>query len=541
MNIASLLSKTAQQFPDFMALSTGTADHCDYQTLAQRVAGIASYLRNELNHQAGDRVALIMKNCPQYIEVLFAILHAGLTTVPINAKLHSKEFAYILQNSGASSLFITDDFLAQSEELASHLQATGAVLSVNSDAYTNLYNGTPLPMQACEPDNVAWLFYTSGTTGQPKGAMLSHRNLMTMTQSYFSSVDTMTAGDTLLHAAPMSHGSGLYTFPTVACGAAQVVCQSGSFEPAEIASLIRYYPQVSMFAAPTMIKRMVETTPPALNEGTDSLDEGPDNLNENSDNLDEDTSNLKAIIYGGGPMYVADIKAAIERFGNKFIQIYGQGETPMTITCLNRADHLARDNVDLANGHLDKRLASVGCAQMPVEIRIADEQGAPLMDGEIGEILVKGDTVMLGYWNNPDATAETIIDGWLHTGDMGVMDQHGYLTLKDRSKDLIISGGTNIYPREVEEVLLQHPAVLEVSVVGKPDPEWGEEVVAFIVLHTGESLTSNQCDAWCLDNMARFKRPKSYYFVDELPKNNYGKVLKTDLRVRLEKEQLRTT
>ncbi|RLA40506.1 MAG: long-chain fatty acid--CoA ligase [Gammaproteobacteria bacterium] len=530
MNIASLLSKTAQQLPDFMALSTGTANHCDYQTLAQRVAGIASFLRNKLNHQPGDRVALIMKNCPQYIEVLFAILHAGLTAVPINAKLHSKEFAYILQNSGASSLFITDDFLAQSEELVSHLLVTSAVLSVNSDAYTNLYNGAPLPMQACEPDSVAWLFYTSGTTGQPKGAMLSHRNLMTMTQSYFSSVDTMVAGDTLLHAAPMSHGSGLYTFPTVACGAAQVVCQSGSFEPAEITSLIHHYPQVSMFAAPTMIKRMVET-PPAANESSD-------NLNENSANINEDTSNLKAIIYGGGPMYVADIKAAMKRFGNKFIQIYGQGETPMTITCLSRADHLARDDIDLADGHLDNRLASVGCAQMPVEIRIADEQGAPLADGEVGEILVKGDTVMLGYWGNPDATAETIVDGWLHTGDMGVMDQHGYLTLKDRSKDLIISGGTNIYPREVEEVLLQHPAILEVSVVGKPDPEWGEEVVAFVVLHEGEQLSDQQCDAWCLDNMARFKRPKSYYFVGELPKNNYGKVLKTNLRERLEKEHV---
>jgi long-chain acyl-CoA synthetase len=520
VNIGSLLTKTAQRFPAQTALATGLSRHCDYLNLERRVAGIAGFLRDELGHQPGDRVGLIMKNCPQYIEVLFAVLHAGLAAVPINAKLHAKEFAYILKNSGTSSLFITEDFVTQSEELATHLNAPGKVIPVNNREYIDLYDYAPLELQPCEPDSLAWLFYTSGTTGQPKGAMLSHRNLMTMTQSYFASVDTLKPGDTLLHAAPMSHGSGLYTFPSIAGSGQQVVCQSGSFEPEEILELIRHYPRVSMFAAPTMVKRMVETP------GT----------------TDEDTTNLNSIIYGGGPMYVADIKLAMERFGNKFIQIYGQGETPMTITCLNRADHLNHEDSPLAGKHadelLDLRLASVGCAQMPVEIRIADDQGRSLSGGQIGEILVKGDTVMLGYWDNPDATAETIINGWLHTGDMGVVDQRGYLTLKDRSKDLIISGGTNIYPREVEEVLLQHPGVLEVSVIGKPDPEWGEEVVAFIVTQDGEQLTAErltpeQCDTWCLDNMARFKRPKHYYFIDELPKNNYGKVLKTALRERL--------
>ena len=511
MNIGSLLTKTAQRFPTQTALATGLSSHCDYLNLKRRVAGIAGFLRHELGHQPGDRVGLIMKNCPQYIEVLFAVLHAGLAAVPINAKLHAKEFAYILKNSGASSLFITEDFVAKSEELATHLNAPAKVIPVNNQEYIGLYDCTPLELQPCKPDSLAWLFYTSGTTGQPKGAMLSHRNLMTMTQSYFASVDSLDPGDTLLHAAPMSHGSGLYTFPSIAHGGQQVVCQSGSFEPEEILQLIRHYPRVSMFAAPTMIKRMVET--PAT--------------------TDEDTSNLNAIIYGGGPMYVADIKIAMERFGNKFIQIYGQGETPMTITCLSRADHLSNNNSALADELLDLRLASVGCAQMPVEIRIADDQGQPLPDGEIGEILVKGDTVMLGYWDNPEATAETIVDGWLYTGDMGFIDELGYLTLKDRSKDLIISGGTNIYPREVEEVLLQHPGILEVSVIGKADPEWGEEVVAFIVAQGRKHLTTEQCDTWCLDNMARFKRPKHYYFVDELPKNNYGKVLKTALRERL--------
>ncbi|MDF1831257.1 MAG: AMP-binding protein, partial [Porticoccaceae bacterium] len=406
MNIASLLEKSTRRYPQHSALSSGLEPHCDYATLARRTAAIASYLKNELHCQPGERIALVMKNSPQYIEVLFGILHAGLTAVPVNAKLHSREFAYILENSAASHVFISDDFNATIGELADTIDTLKSYISVNSAAFQQLYHSPALALQRCEPDAIAWLFYTSGTTGQPKGAMLSHRNLMAMTQSYFASIDSIEPGATLLHAAPMSHGSGLYAFPTIAAGAHQVVSQSGSFEPEEIFQLIRHYPQVSMFAAPTMIKRLVET--PAAN--------------------DENTDNLKVIIYGGGPMYVADLKAAMDRFGNKFAQIYGQGETPMTITCLNRADHLGRQDLPL-----DELLASVGCAQIPVEIRIANAEGTSLPDGEIGEILVSGDTVMRGYWRNPEATAKTIVDGWLYTGDMGVLNAQGYLTLKDRS------------------------------------------------------------------------------------------------------------
>jgi len=263
-----------------------------------------------------------------------------------------------------------------------------------------------------------------------------------------------------------------------------------------------------MFAAPTMIHRLVGADLP----------------------WEKVTDNLKSIIYGGGPMYVAEIKAAMARFGNRFIQIYGQGESPMTITCLTREDHLGHAGLPL-----DDVLASVGTAQMPIELRIVSSSGETLATDEIGEILVKGDTVMLGYWADMEATRKTIVDGWLYTGDMGVLDQHGFLTLKDRSKDMIISGGTNIYPREVEEVLQQHEKIAEVAVVGQADAEWGEVVIAFVVIRSSVQLDDDQCDAWCLDHMARFKRPKRYYFVDSLPKNNYGKVLKRQLR-----EQLKT-
>jgi long-chain acyl-CoA synthetase len=236
---------------------------------------------------------------------------------------------------------------------------------------------------------------------------------------------------------------------------------------------------------------------------------------------------FKTIVYGGAPMYAADIQRALRIMGPRFVQIYGQGESPMVGTALSRF-HLS----DTTHPDHLKRLASIGIAQTPVQIRITDEHGHDLALGEVGEVLIKSDSVMAGYWRNPEATQAAIRDGWLFTGDMGCLDAHGFLTLKDRSKDLIISGGSNVYPREVEEVLLQAPGVSEVAVVGAPDPEWGEIIVAFVVAQTGVTLTTEALDAFCLNEIARFKRPKRYELVSHLPKNNYGKVLKTELRQR---------
>ena len=224
-------------------------------------------------------------------------------------------------------------------------------------------------------------------------------------------------------------------------------------------------------------------------------------------------------------MYVADLKKAMQVLGPKLAQIYGQGESPMTITVLSKDLHKAVEHPDY-----EDRLASVGVAHSVVDVRILDGDGKPMPTGEPGEVCVKGATVMKGYWRNDEATANAIWNGWLFTGDMGRMDEGGFLTLMDRSKDMIISGGSNIYPREIEEVLQGHPGVSEVSVVGKPDDDWGENVVAFVV-PCGDGLVSEgELDALCLENIARFKRPKEYRFVDELPKNNYGKILKTELR-----------
>jgi long-chain acyl-CoA synthetase len=301
----------------------------------------------------------------------------------------------------------------------------------------------------------------------------------------------------------MSHGAGMYNFAHVLVGARHVVPESGGFDVAEILALAQHFGQVSLFAAPTMVLRLVEHV---ATHGSDCR-------------------GIKTIVYGGGPMYLEDIRRALDVLGDRLVQIYGQGESPMTITALAR-QHLA----DREHPRYLERIVSVGVAHSVVEVVVADADGQPLPAGVAGEVLVRGETVMQGYWRNPEASAATLRDGWLYTGDVGVLDDDGFLTLKDRSKDVIISGGSNIYPREVEEVLLQHAAVAEVSVVGRPSAEWGEEVVAFVVCRAGLAAPPAELDQLCLQSIARFKRPKNYFFVAALPKNNYGKVLKTELR-----------
>ncbi len=420
-------------------------------------------MRSKFNLKPGDRVALAMKNCPEYWELLFACWHAGLAAVPMNAKLHAKEFEYIVGNCGAKACFF------DAKEFAG-------------------LDGEPREPVATAPDDLAWLFYTSGTTGVPKGAMLTHRNLLFATQAYFSDIDKLGPQDAILHPAPLSHGSGLYGLPHFAAGAVNVIPASGGFDAPEIFDLLERWPNASFFAAPTMLVRLLAS--PAART----------------------PSGLKTITYGGAPMYVADSLRAIDLFGPRLYQLFGQGESPMTITGLPQDLHARKE-----------RLETCGCARTGVEVKVLAS----------GEIVTRSDCVMAGYWENPDATAQALRGGWLHTGDIGRMDEQGFLTILDRSKDMIISGGSNIYPREIEEVLLRHPAVAECSVVGRPHPEWGEEVVAFIVPSSNAKIAPQELDALCLENIARFKRPRDYRFVDGLPKNNYGKVLKTELRKRL--------
>ncbi|OUR76228.1 AMP-dependent synthetase [Alphaproteobacteria bacterium 46_93_T64] len=503
MNIANLLARTARTYPDHAALAYGTEVTADYKQFDAQSAALAGALLQEYKLEKGDRVALIMKNHPEYWVALFAVWRAGLVAVPVNAKLHITEFQYILENSESKLCFATPELA----DALKDLNGLAEVIDITSAEYAAHKSHPPVHMIDMAPNDLAWLFYTSGTTGKPKGAMLSHRNILCSILSYFADVTDLEPGDAVIHAAPQTHGSGLYGLPLIAKGGIQVTPLSGGFDPAETLELINHYPNSCFFFAPTMIHRLIGS----------SAFEGAD------------TSNIKLIVYGGGPMYEADIRKALIAIGPKFCQIYGQGEAPMTITVLTQWE--------LANnaGHpkRSERLASVGVERTDVEVRIVDEEGRQCATDEVGEITARGDVVMLGYWKNEVATQNTIRDGWLYTGDLGCMDDEGFLTLKDRSKDLIISGGTNIYPREIEEVLLKHPSVDEVSIVGRHHADWGEEVVAFVVAKEGHSLDTETLDAFCIEHMARFKRPKEYFYPATLPKNNYGKVLKTELRAQL--------
>ncbi|HJV72292.1 class I adenylate-forming enzyme family protein [Ideonella sp.] len=507
MSLTHLLLRHARQSPDRPAIYEGTALHASYRQWAARSAGLAGRLR-AAGLAPGDRVLLFMRNHPRYLELLWGCWWAGLVVVPVNAKLHVREVEWIIGNAGARWGFVTADVAP--EPLAG-LQRQVEATSAETDALLAPVDD-PFAVPPAERDagDVAWLFYTSGTTGRPKGVMLTARNLMTMGLSYFIDVDAVSPEDTIVYAAPMSHGAGLYAIPHLMAGARHVVPASGGVDPAELFALGHALGPLSTFAAPTIVKRLVDHA--------EQAGHGPA----------ASARAFKTIVYGGAPMYLADIQRALRVMGPRFVQIYGQGETPMVGTALSRR-HLA----DSGHPRHLQRLASVGVAQTPVQLRIADAEGRPLPPGEVGEVLVKGDSVMAGYWRNPEATAAAIRDGWLFTGDVGCLDEDGFLTLKDRSKDLIISGGSNIYPREVEEVLLTAPGVAEVAVVGAPDPEWGEVVVAFVVPQPGAALSADALDAHCLAQMARFKRPKRYELVDALPKNNYGKVLKTALRERL--------
>ncbi len=509
-NLADDLADTARRWPGEPAVAAGTRTLHDYATLDARVDALAAAWRAQ-GLAPGDRVALVSRNHPAYVEALYACWRARLVAVPVNARLHPQELAFVLEDSGARLALLDGEWM----QAIGSIRAPAGLRAVElggeaheamargSRTHATMARGASLVTKPDQAGEVAWLFYTSGTTGRPKGVEITHANLAAMSACFVRDVEAIEPGDALLHPAPMSHGSGLYIVPHVARGAVNVVPESGGFEPAEIALLMAHWPRALFFAAPTMVKRLVRggvLVPSSL-------------------------ARFKCLVFGGGPMYVADLREAFAAMGPKLAQIYGQGETPMTIAAMDRAtlaDAMARDDA--------ARLASVGRAQSGIELRI-DGASAP---GELGEVLVRGATVMRGYWRNPVASAATLAGGWLHTGDAGVLDADGFLTLKDRVKDLVISGGSNIYPREVEEVLQRHPGVAEVAVIGRPHAEWGEEVVACVVLREGADAATveRECDTLCIDSIARFKRPKTYVFVDALPKNNAGKVVKTELRAR---------
>ena len=509
MNVSQLLTKSARTFPENLALVHGPKrlTYAQYNVRANR---LANALRR-LGIQRGDNVAVLQYNYPETLESIFACFKAGCCAVPINFRLHPKEFAFIIDHSEAKAVILSSEFNESIMEIRDRIPNARHLITLSGAQgeildYEKLLAVEPVQFSDADvqPDDMAWLFYTSGTTGMPKGAMLTHRNLISAVMNFYADIcPGFGPDDVALHAAPLSHGSGLYALANIGKGAANVILDSKSFDPELIFKTIQEYRVTNMFAAPTMIKLMVES--PAV---------------ENYDHR-----SLKALNYGGAPMLVKDMKQAMEKMGPCLVQLFGQGESPMTITYLPHRDHVLKGRPDQM-----KRLGSAGFPRTDVEVKIIDDEDRELPPGKTGEIVTRSDLVMKGYWRNPEATRETIRNGWLHTGDMGYLDEKGYLFIMDRSKDMIISGGENIYPREIEEALIQHEAIREVAVIGVPDPKWGEAIKAVVALLPGRTATEEELILFCKDNIASYKKPKSIDFVTELPKNNYGKILKRDLR-----------
>jgi long-chain acyl-CoA synthetase len=507
MNSFVFLQKAARLRPEQPALVHG-AEVVSYREFEERALSIGGNLL-ALGLKPGDRVAFCLANSARILETIYACFAAGLVVVPINARLHPREIAYIVSNSGARVLIHGPEFndgIVEHQRDFADLERRICTAQVSSTPHFDTLLGAALRLK--EPVDVAatdpcWLFYTSGTTGKPKGATWTHRTVRVVVMNYLADIYNIQPGEVVAHVAPMSHGSGIVALPAVARAATNVVLETKSFEPKALFALIEKM-KVShiAFLAPTQIIKMLQEYEPGA----------------------YDLSSLKAICYGGAPIYIEHLRSAIKAFGPVFAQIYGQGEAPITITGLNAAAHARLLETN------DPRIGSAGTVRTDVEVRCVDERDRPLPPGQAGEVAVRGDIVMQGYWNNPEATAEALRNGWLHTGDIGMFDQNGYLFLLDRAKDMIISGGNNVYPREVEEVIVQHPAVATAVVFGIPHEYWGEAVHALVVLEPGAQASAEEIIEHCGRSMAGYKKPKTVEFVEALPVSGYGKVMRREIR-----------
>jgi long-chain acyl-CoA synthetase len=490
MNLADNLIACARRDPDHVALKLDEAE-VSYGMLDGASAHIAGLLA-EKGVGEGDRVGIMLPNVPYFAVVYYGILRLGAVVVPMNVLLKGREVGFYLEDPGAKVLFAWHDFGEAAEAGA---QDSGAeLIGVKPGEFEQLVGAAPARTEVADraEDDTAVILYTSGTTGTPKGAELTHANLVRNTEIACSLFDLGPDG-VVLGALPLFHSFGQ------TCGLNATIKAGGTlsliprFEPGKALEIIER-DRVNVFeGVPTMYSAMLHCP-------------GGD---------DADTSSLKLCASGGAAMPVEVMRAFEEKFGCKVLEGYGLSETS-PVASFNHPDR-------------ESRPGSIGTPIEGVEMKVVDDDGAEVAQGEVGEIVIRGHNVMKGYWNRDDATAEAIRDGWFHTGDMATVDEDGYFFIVDRKKDMIIRGGYNVYPREIEEVLYEHPAVREVAVLGVPDDHLGEEVGAAVALKDGQEVSADDLRAFCKEQVAAYKYPRKLWFVDELPKGPTGKILKREI------------
>ncbi|WP_161486112.1 long-chain-fatty-acid--CoA ligase [Desulfotomaculum copahuensis] len=463
----------------------------------------------QLGVAKGERVAILLYNCLEYIETDFALIKAGFVRLPLSPRLSPGEYSYMINNAEASTLVFGREFTGIIEQIKGELETVKHfVLVGEGDAcFAHPYDGllsaqsaSSVCVDVCDDDPYQVL-YTSGTTGWPKGAVTTFRSRLSTLATVLIEEMRVTRNDVMLSVAPLAHGGGTKILPHFVRGAVNVLLPK--YSPESFCRTVEKERVTTTWLVPTMIIMLLEY--PDLKKF--------------------DLSSLKTVVYAASPMPVATLRRALETFGNIFVQVYGLSEAPNPDLLLPKEDHI----LDGTEQQL-RRLQSAGREVFGVRVRVVDAAGKDVPPGDIGEIIITGDNIMTGYWKMLEATAENIREGWLYTGDMATVDEDGYVYIVDRRKDMIISGGFNIYPREVEEVLHRHLAVVEAAVIGVPDELWGESVKAVVVCRPETKVSEDELIAFCQANLASYKKPKSIEFVKELPKSANGKILKRELK-----------
>jgi len=491
LNLASLLTESAARAPESPAIRLGEAE-LSYGELDQRSARLATLLR-EKGIEAGDRVGVMLPNVPDFPVAYYGVLRAGAVVVPMNVLLKRREIAFYLEDSGAKLLLAWHGFAAEARDGAA--DAGAEMIEVEPASFASMlaeHEPTPGLVDTAE-DDTAVILYTSGTTGKPKGAELTHMNLFRNADVSSRTTCEIAAGDVVLGALPLFHSFGQTVGMNASLKVGACLTLVPKFDPGEALATMQRDKVTHFYGVPTMFGALLH----------------------HPERESYDTSSLRTCITGGASMPVEVLRGFEEAMGAVVLEGYGLSETS-PVACSNHPDD-------------ERKAGSIGTPIEGVEMRVVDEADNEVAQGEVGEIVIRGHNIMKGYWQRPDATEEAMRGGWFHSGDMARIDEDGCFFIVDRKKDMIIRGGYNVYPREVEEVLYEHPKIREAAVVGIAHDEWGEEIGAAVVLHDGEELPPEEISAYVKERIAAYKYPRVVWFLDDLPKGPTGKILKREI------------